>query len=190
MPELPDVELYKRYLDEHALRQRIEHVAVGDARILGDLSARAFAATLARQPLRGVAPPRQASSGPARARRLADPALRHDRQSRPFPQGRGRSAVRPGALRLRGRRSPRLRQPPHARPGRPDRGRRRLHPRGRARPRRSRSGIRSGRVHGRSFGPPPRRQVGADGPGADRRNRQHLRRRDPVPGAPAPEDSR
>jgi formamidopyrimidine-DNA glycosylase len=46
MPELPDVELYKRYLDEHALRQRIEHVAVGDARILGELSARAFAATL------------------------------------------------------------------------------------------------------------------------------------------------
>jgi formamidopyrimidine-DNA glycosylase len=46
MPELPDVELYKRYLDEHALRQRIEHVAVGDARILGDLSARAFAARL------------------------------------------------------------------------------------------------------------------------------------------------
>jgi formamidopyrimidine-DNA glycosylase len=46
MPELPDVELYKRYLDEHALRQRIEHVAVGDARILGELSARAFATTL------------------------------------------------------------------------------------------------------------------------------------------------
>jgi formamidopyrimidine-DNA glycosylase len=46
MPELPDVELYKRYLDEHALCQRIEHVAVGDARILGDLSARDFAATL------------------------------------------------------------------------------------------------------------------------------------------------
>jgi formamidopyrimidine-DNA glycosylase len=46
MPELPDVELYKRYLDEHALRQRIEAVAVGDARILGDLSARAFVAAL------------------------------------------------------------------------------------------------------------------------------------------------
>jgi formamidopyrimidine-DNA glycosylase len=46
MPELPDVELYKRYLDEHALRQRVEGVAVGDARILGDLSARAFVAAL------------------------------------------------------------------------------------------------------------------------------------------------
>ncbi|MGH6899203.1 MAG: Fpg/Nei family DNA glycosylase [Geminicoccaceae bacterium] len=46
MPELPDVEIYRRYLDEHALRQRIAHVAVGDARILGDLSARAFVARL------------------------------------------------------------------------------------------------------------------------------------------------
>jgi formamidopyrimidine-DNA glycosylase len=46
MPELPDVELYKRYLDEHALHQTIERVAVNDARILGDLSARAFIARL------------------------------------------------------------------------------------------------------------------------------------------------
>jgi formamidopyrimidine-DNA glycosylase len=46
MPELPDVELYQRYLDQHALRQTIEHVAVNDARILGELSARAFVARL------------------------------------------------------------------------------------------------------------------------------------------------
>ena len=46
MPELPDVELYKRYLDEHTLRQTIERVAVNDARILGDLSAKAFVARL------------------------------------------------------------------------------------------------------------------------------------------------
>jgi formamidopyrimidine-DNA glycosylase len=46
MPELPDVELYKRYLDQHALRQTIERVAVNDARILGDLSARTFVARL------------------------------------------------------------------------------------------------------------------------------------------------
>jgi formamidopyrimidine-DNA glycosylase len=46
MPELPDVELYKRYLDDHALRQTIERVAVNDARILGELSARAFVARL------------------------------------------------------------------------------------------------------------------------------------------------
>jgi formamidopyrimidine-DNA glycosylase len=46
MPELPDVELYKRYLDAHALRQTIERVAVNDARILGDLPARAFVARL------------------------------------------------------------------------------------------------------------------------------------------------
>ena len=42
MPELPDVELYKRYLDQHALRQTIERVAVNDARILGELPAQAF----------------------------------------------------------------------------------------------------------------------------------------------------
>jgi formamidopyrimidine-DNA glycosylase len=46
MPELPDVELYKRYLDEHALRQTIERVAVNDARILGQLPAPAFIARL------------------------------------------------------------------------------------------------------------------------------------------------
>jgi formamidopyrimidine-DNA glycosylase len=42
MPELPDVELYKRYLDGHALRQTIERVVVNDARILGDLPPDAF----------------------------------------------------------------------------------------------------------------------------------------------------
>jgi formamidopyrimidine-DNA glycosylase len=46
MPELPDVELYRRYLDEHALRQTIERVAVNDARILGPLPPEAFGATL------------------------------------------------------------------------------------------------------------------------------------------------
>ena len=46
MPELPDVELYKRYLDQHALRQTIERVAVNDARILGELPASAFVARL------------------------------------------------------------------------------------------------------------------------------------------------
>jgi formamidopyrimidine-DNA glycosylase len=46
MPELPDVELYKRYLDEHALRQTMERVRVNDARILGDLPAPAFVARL------------------------------------------------------------------------------------------------------------------------------------------------
>jgi formamidopyrimidine-DNA glycosylase len=46
MPELPDVELYKRYLDEHALRQTIERVVVNDARILGDLPATALVARL------------------------------------------------------------------------------------------------------------------------------------------------
>jgi formamidopyrimidine-DNA glycosylase len=46
MPELPDVELYKRHLDRHALRQTIERVAVNDARILGEVPAPAFVARL------------------------------------------------------------------------------------------------------------------------------------------------
>jgi formamidopyrimidine-DNA glycosylase len=46
MPELPDVELYKRYLDKNALRQTIERVMVNDARILGDLPADAFVSRL------------------------------------------------------------------------------------------------------------------------------------------------
>jgi formamidopyrimidine-DNA glycosylase len=46
MPELPDVELFKRYLDAHALRQRIERVQVNDARILADVPPERFAAQL------------------------------------------------------------------------------------------------------------------------------------------------
>ena len=47
MPELPDVELYKRYLDRHALGQSIRTVQVNDARILRDLPADRFTAALA-----------------------------------------------------------------------------------------------------------------------------------------------
>lgn len=46
MPELPDVERFKRVLDEHALGKTIEDVVVSDARILGDLSVRTFSARL------------------------------------------------------------------------------------------------------------------------------------------------
>jgi len=46
MPELPDVEIYKRYLDAHALRRTIVDVAVNDVRILGDLPADAFVVRL------------------------------------------------------------------------------------------------------------------------------------------------
>jgi len=42
MPELPDVELYKRHLDSTSLGRRIEKVAVNDARILAGASAREF----------------------------------------------------------------------------------------------------------------------------------------------------
>jgi formamidopyrimidine-DNA glycosylase len=46
MPELPDVELYKRRLDGHALHRKITGVVVNDARILGDLKKAQFVARL------------------------------------------------------------------------------------------------------------------------------------------------
>jgi hypothetical protein len=42
MPELPDVEGFKRVLAKSALHKRIDRVVVGDARILGQLSPRTF----------------------------------------------------------------------------------------------------------------------------------------------------
>lgn len=46
MPELPDVELFKRVLDRAALGHRIAAVAVRDARILADTSPRTLSGTL------------------------------------------------------------------------------------------------------------------------------------------------
>ncbi len=46
MPELPDVEGFKRLLARNALGKTIDRVVVSDARILGKLSARTFAARL------------------------------------------------------------------------------------------------------------------------------------------------
>lgn len=46
MPELPDVEGFKKVLVKNALRKTIEEIVVEDARILGGASARTFAARL------------------------------------------------------------------------------------------------------------------------------------------------
>jgi len=46
VPELPDVELYKRHLDATCLGRTIRHVAVGDARILAEISATELARRL------------------------------------------------------------------------------------------------------------------------------------------------
>lgn len=46
MPELPDVEGFKRVLVASALRKAIERAVVNDARILGDLPVRTFATRL------------------------------------------------------------------------------------------------------------------------------------------------
>ena len=40
MPELPEVETFKRYLDNTSLRQRITNVEVRDAYVLKRISAR------------------------------------------------------------------------------------------------------------------------------------------------------
>jgi formamidopyrimidine-DNA glycosylase len=53
MPELPDVELYKRRLDDHALHRKITGVVVSDARILGDLKKAQFVARLQGNRLEG-----------------------------------------------------------------------------------------------------------------------------------------
>jgi formamidopyrimidine-DNA glycosylase len=47
MPELPDVELFKRYFDKHALHRTIAQAAVSDARILGKLPAKRFTEAVA-----------------------------------------------------------------------------------------------------------------------------------------------
>ncbi len=46
MPELPDVEGFKRVLTRNALRKTIDHVVVNDARILGKLPARKLTSRL------------------------------------------------------------------------------------------------------------------------------------------------
>ena len=48
MPELPDVETYKRYLDATALHQRIAHVDLVAARLLAGISARQLVRVLVR----------------------------------------------------------------------------------------------------------------------------------------------
>jgi formamidopyrimidine-DNA glycosylase len=47
MPELPDVENYRRYLEKHALRQKIAHVAVHDTRSLRHMSRQKLSQALA-----------------------------------------------------------------------------------------------------------------------------------------------
>ncbi len=51
MPELPDVELFRRYLDWTCKGRIIRHVAVNDLKMLSDISAEAFAAQLEGAPI-------------------------------------------------------------------------------------------------------------------------------------------
>jgi formamidopyrimidine-DNA glycosylase len=52
MPELPEVETFKRYLDSTSLHQRITTVEVRDAYVLKRISARELDARLKGPPLR------------------------------------------------------------------------------------------------------------------------------------------
>ena len=81
MPELPDVERFKRALTKNALRKSIDRVVVSDARILGKLSVRAFASRLQGAKAHRSAPARQAPAGRRLTWRLADLAFRHDRRA-------------------------------------------------------------------------------------------------------------
>ena len=46
MPELPDVEVFKRYMDATSLHQKIGYVGVCNEKKLGDVSARTLQSTL------------------------------------------------------------------------------------------------------------------------------------------------
>jgi formamidopyrimidine-DNA glycosylase len=54
MPELPDVEVFRRYLQRHATGQRIEDVSVGDRRILHGISPHRLSRKLARARIVGT----------------------------------------------------------------------------------------------------------------------------------------
>ncbi|HSP16425.1 MAG TPA: DNA-formamidopyrimidine glycosylase family protein [Thermoanaerobaculia bacterium] len=54
MPELPEVEIYSRYLAKHALGQPIRRVRVSDERILGGIRKETFAAALRGRAFRDV----------------------------------------------------------------------------------------------------------------------------------------
>lgn len=49
MPELPDVEVYKKYLDATALHRRVSHVSVGNKRVLENIDPNTLQQRLARQ---------------------------------------------------------------------------------------------------------------------------------------------
>lgn len=51
MPELPDVEIYKQYLDETALQRTIAAAELREPRLLGQSSARALQRALAQHRL-------------------------------------------------------------------------------------------------------------------------------------------
>ena len=176
MPELPDVELYKRYLDEHALRQTIAGVVVNDARILGDLPAQAFVARLTGNRFEDSR--RHGKHLLVRLRRdgwltlhfgmtgslvyfreeADDPP--YDRVRFDFEGGRHLAYVNRRML---------------GRVGLADDADEFIRGRG-ARAGRPRPGVRSRGFHPGHRRAPARRQVGAHGPDVDRRHRQHLRR--------------
>ena len=117
MPELPDVELYRRTLDDHALHQEILRAVVSDARILGDLAEKDFVARL-----KGNRLERSRRHG----KHLLVKLSRNGWLVMHFGMTGSLEYVEPagkdvsyGRVRLdvQGR-QPRLRQPAHARPGR------------------------------------------------------------------------
>lgn len=55
MPELPDIETFKRYADATSMRQKINGVEISKARILKDVTEKQLARTLKNRCFRGSA---------------------------------------------------------------------------------------------------------------------------------------
>ena len=88
MPELPDVELFKRHLDATCLGQSIRRVIIGDTRILAGVSASELAQRLEGARIR-VPAARQASLGASRTTGLADCAFWYERLAQALRRWRG-----------------------------------------------------------------------------------------------------
>ena len=79
MPELPEIETFKRYLDRTSLHQRITNVEVRDAYVLKGISARELASRLKGPSLRNSHRHGKHLFGHHRRCALAATAFRHDR---------------------------------------------------------------------------------------------------------------
>jgi hypothetical protein len=174
MPELPDVELFKRHLDATCLGRTIRRVTVSDPRILSGVSASELERQLSgarlsesgrhgKHLLVGLQPP-----GWLTMHFGMNGSLRHFTEGERDPPY---DRVRFDFYRWP---PPRLRQSAAAWTNRSGGRRRRLHYGGGAGSRRARSAVRSCGIRASSRRAQTRSQVASDGSGGGCRDRQHL----------------